>query len=98
MMKVWLDDLRPAPSGWIHVRTTDEAIDLLDQGVVEEISLDHDLGPEDSCHNGYDVLLHIELCVHDGCHTPPNHIYVHSANPPARKRMEAAVEKIERMR
>lgn len=29
-MKVWLDDERPAPKGWVHVKTADEAIHLLE--------------------------------------------------------------------
>ena len=58
-MKVWLDDVREAPEGWIHIRTPEEAIDLLRSGAVEEISLDHDLGifTEEGEATGYDVLL-----------------------------------------
>jgi hypothetical protein len=43
-VRVWLDDVRKAPEGWVHVKTPEEAIDLLRSGEVEEISLDHDLG------------------------------------------------------
>jgi hypothetical protein len=43
-VKVWLDDQRAAPEGWVHVRTPEEAIRLLRRGEVEELSLDHDLG------------------------------------------------------
>jgi NAD+-processing family protein with receiver domain len=43
-VRVWLDDERAAPEGWAHVRTPEEAIELLRGGDVEEISLDHDLG------------------------------------------------------
>jgi hypothetical protein len=43
-VKVWLDDEREAPEGWVHVRTPEEAIELLRAGEVEELSLDHDLG------------------------------------------------------
>jgi len=39
-----LDDVCEAPDGWIHVRTPEEAIELLRSGQVGEISLDHDLG------------------------------------------------------
>ena len=42
-MRVWLDDQRAAPEGWVHVRTPEEAIELLRGGEVEELSLDHDL-------------------------------------------------------
>jgi hypothetical protein len=43
-MRVWLDDVRDAPDGWVHVQTPEEAIELLRSGKVKEISLDHDLG------------------------------------------------------
>lgn len=45
-MRIWHDDVRAAPeSGWEWVRTNDEAIKYLQhKGLVEEISLDHDLG------------------------------------------------------
>jgi len=96
-VKVWLDDVREAPEGWIHVRTPEEAIDLLRAGGVEEISLDHDLGlftaePETT---GYDVLLWIEREVVEGRFTPPL-IGVHSANPVARRRMGQAIASIKR--
>jgi hypothetical protein len=43
-MRVWLDDRRPTPEGWVRVRTPEEAIELLRAGGVGELSLDHDLG------------------------------------------------------
>jgi hypothetical protein len=43
-MKVYLDDERPVPDGWIGCKTPSEAIELLKTGQVETISLDHDLG------------------------------------------------------
>ena len=92
-MKVYLDDERVAPTGWVRVRWPDEAIELLRSGEVRELSLDHDLG-DDERGTGYDVLLWIEEQV--ACHRfiPPL-ITVHSANPAARIRMEAAIRAIE---
>jgi hypothetical protein len=43
-VRVWLDDRREAPEGWVRVRTPEEAIELLRRGGVDELSLDHDLG------------------------------------------------------
>jgi hypothetical protein len=43
-MKVWHDDIRPAPEGWTWARTNTDAIRLLVENEVSEISLDHDLG------------------------------------------------------
>lgn len=88
-MKVFLDDLRPAPDGWVRVFWPDEAIALLRTGKVSDISLDHDLG-DDQRGTGYDVLLWIEEAVITDNFNPPRMI-VHSANPAARARMEAAM-------
>lgn len=43
-MKLWHDDIRPAPQGWIWVRTNEEAIEHLKTGAYTHISMDHDLG------------------------------------------------------
>jgi hypothetical protein len=99
-MRVWLDDLREAPKGWVHVRTPDEAINLIRSGGVEEISLDHDLGlatPEAE-RTGYDVLawLEKEVATETWQFEVPE-IYVHSANPVGRRRMEQAIASIERL-
>jgi hypothetical protein len=96
---VWLDDVREAPDGWVHVRTPEEAIELLNSGEVEEISLDHDLGlatPE-SERTGYDVLVWLEEAVATGAWKHPVPVIrVHSANPVGLRRMEQAIESISR--
>ena len=46
-MKVYLDDLRTPPDGWVLVQWPEEAIELLETGEVTELSLDHDLGVDD---------------------------------------------------
>jgi len=61
-MKVFLDDERPTPTGWIRAYWPDEVIALLNTGQVEELSLDHDLG-DDHRGTGYDVILWIEKAV-----------------------------------
>ena len=45
-MKVYLDDVRQAPEGWVRTYTVAETIELLKTGEVVELSLDHDLAPE----------------------------------------------------
>jgi hypothetical protein len=47
-----LDDVRPAPEGWMHVRTAAEARRVFQEYVVEHASLDHDLGICPSCTPG----------------------------------------------
>lgn len=92
-LKVYLDDERIAPEGWVQVRWPDEAIKLLQTGSVSHLSLDHDLG-DDQRGTGYDVLLWIEQEVVLSKFIPPSNIKVHSANPAARKRMLVAIESI----
>jgi hypothetical protein len=98
-VKVWLDDQRPAPEGWVHVRTPEEAIGVLRGGGVEELSLDHDLGLDvgERERTGYDVLLWLEAEVAAGRTHPPAVIAVHSGNVGAVRRMELAIESIRRL-
>lgn len=51
-MNLWLDDMRPAPIGWVHVKTVDEAKEKLLTGEVDACSLDHDLGACEQCMAG----------------------------------------------
>jgi len=93
--KIWLDDLRQAPDGWLHVMWPEEAITALFKGGVTHIHLDHDLG--DGEHgSGYDVLLWIEQAMMMGCLRIPV-ITVHSANVSAKQKMLAAIDKIKRI-
>ena len=94
-MKLYLDDERIPPEGWIHVRWPEEAIEILKTGKVTELSLDHDLG-DDSHGTGYDVILWIEEAVATGGFVAPR-ITVHSANPSARQKMEAGINSIQRL-
>ena len=98
-MRVWLDDERSAPAGWVHVRTPNEAIELLGGGEVEELSLDHDLGlvVGERERTGYDVLLWLEAEVAAGRRRPPAVMTVHSGNVGAVKRMEQAIVSIRRL-
>ena len=94
-MKVFLDDERPAPDGWVLARWPEELIRYLEAGTVEAVSLDHDLG-DDERGTGYDVLLWIEEAVATRGFRPPE-MAVHSANTSARVKMEAAMHSISRL-
>lgn len=91
-LKVYLDDERVTPEGWVRVYWPSEAIELLESGVVEIISLDHDLGDDDRG-TGYDVVLWIEEAVALRGFKPPI-ISVHSANSSAAMKMRAGIESI----
>ena len=94
-MRVFLDDERTTPDGWVRVYWPNEAIKLLETGMVAELSLDHDLG-DDERGTGYDVVLWIEEAVALRDFKPPK-ITVHSANSSAREKMVAGIRTIERM-
>lgn len=91
-MRVFLDDVRHAPDGWVRVYWPDEAINLLKTGMVEELSLDHDLGDDDRG-TGYDVILWMEENVAIGGFIPPR-IFIHSSNASAREKMLAGIRNI----
>lgn len=93
-MKVFLDDERVTPEGWVRAYWPEEVIALLASGQVTELSLDHDLG-DDERGTGYTVLLWLEEQVIMHGMIPPR-IYVHSANSSARLKMEAAIASIDR--
>ena len=94
-MKVYLDDERRAPDGWVQVHWPEEVINLLESGKVTELSLDHDLG-DDAHGTGYDVILWVEHAVATRGFQPPS-IRVHSANSSARIKMESGIRSIERL-
>lgn len=79
----------------MRVYWPDEAIELLESGAVEELSLDHDLG-DDERGTGYDVVLWIEEAVALRGFKPPK-IAVHSANSSARDKMIAGILSLERL-
>ncbi len=92
-MRVYLDDERVTPDGWIRVYWPEEAIALLESGQVEEISLDHDLG-DDEHGTGYDVVLWIEEAVALRGFKPPR-MFVHSANSSAEEKMLSGIQAIQ---
>lgn len=86
-MKIWLDDMRPAPDGWVWVRTVEEAIELMSSGEVVEASLDHDLG--DGEQEGYRLVLWMA----ENDTWPTGFVSVHSSNPPGAERMCGVIER-----
>lgn len=94
-MRIFLDDERPTPEGWVRASWPQEVIALLEAGGVTEVSLDHDLG-NDERGTGYDVVLWVEEAVATRGFVAPK-LVVHSANSSARAKMEQGIAKIERL-
>jgi len=101
-MKLWLDDIRPAPLGWEWVMNIEDAKKYLASGKVTDASLDHDLGACAYCHLVNEVTWEgvMPHCTHVGTgwdlvlwmvttgHWPTNQPKVHSMNPVGTARMK----------
>lgn len=78
-MKLYVDDLRQPPDNtWVVVKTSREALELLEclklSGTrIEVISLDHDLGGDDTTRP-----IMLWMCENDWW---PGAMYIHTANP-----------------
>lgn len=85
-MKLWVDDLRPPPSGdWWWAKTSKRAVAFLYYPWITEMSLDHDLGGDDTTRS---VVLH--MCEHGAW---PDKIAVHTANPVGREWLEGMIDR-----
>jgi hypothetical protein len=99
-MKLWIDDVRPAPEGWVWIQTTDEAIAFIIMNKpsldpIEIISLDHDCG--DFLYEGGDyinILKEMEWMSEIGS-KDFSHIqfHLHSANPVGVANMRRIIER-----
>lgn len=95
-IKIYLDDERKTPAGYVGVTSPKQVINLLKKYDVDEVSLDHDLGDDNRIGTGYDVLLWIEEQVFTNPKFKCPKIKIHTANPSARKKMELALKSIKR--
>lgn len=97
MKKLWLDDLRQEPEGWIRAKTASQAIMLLATGAFGEVSLDHDLG-HDLAGDGYQVISWLEEQIEEDPSFYIPIIKIHTSNPGARIKMSLAAKNIEKIK
>lgn len=104
-MKLYLDDMRQTPEGYIGCRWPDEVICHLLSGLVEEVSLDHDLGDADAAkaenrkeRTGMDVLTWVQKQVVQNLagFIPPK-MKVHSSNAAGIRDMNNVINRIEEL-
>ena len=85
-MKIWLDDLRPAPEGFIWCRSVNEAKSMIEEAErsssVELIDCDHDLG--DYAQDGGDGIKLLDWLAERGTFYP---VALHTMNPVGRENM-----------
>lgn len=93
MMKLWIDDVRPAPQSYMWIITTTEAIKtiLAFRNDIEEISLDHDAG--DYVAYGGDYIKILDKMEEKGINNIS--IHLHTANPVGRENMRRIIKKNE---
>ena len=89
-IRLFVDDIRNPEDlglrGWTVARTSDDAIRILRNGSVESLSLDHDLGGEDT---GYRVACWLE----EHGVWPRLGVLCHSANPVGKARIQAVIDR-----
>lgn len=98
-MKLWIDDIRPAPEGYTHIRTANCAMKYISMhpNDIEIVSLDHDAGDFGGVANGGDyieILKELERLTHiRGMDFSNIKFRLHSANPVGVANMRAIIEK-----
>ena len=94
-MRIYLDDKREAPFGWIRTYTVEETIEALETRQVTHLSLDNDLGlPRE----GYEVLDWLEKTIYFDSTFPVPEVAIHSSNSVRIDHMKRTLESIKRIR
>jgi hypothetical protein len=97
-MKLWIDDVRPAPEGYLWVKSVNEAIIEIkhiegsvyigENDTIELINIDHDAG--DYANDGGDYIKLLDWLEETGRSYP---IRIHSMNPVGAQNMRAIIER-----
>ena len=90
-MKIWLDDIRPAPAGYEHIKSVNSARMIIEKAeaagdAIELIDVDHDLG--DYAADGGDAIKLLDWLAERQSFYP---IHIHTANPVGRANMERLI-------
>ena len=98
-MKLWIDDIRPAPNNYFLVRTVNQAIYIIrrienydkkhnHENSLELIDIDHDAG--DYAFDGGDYIKLLDWLEETGRNYP---IHIHSMNPVGIANMRAIIQR-----
>lgn len=87
-MKIWLDDIRPPPKGYMWCKSVNQAIWLIQTTIedIEVIDCDHDLGDYSS--DGGDGIKLLDWLAENELYYP---IKLHTMNPVGRANMERTI-------
>lgn len=97
-VKLYLDDDRQTPDGWVRVYGIEQAKTVLRSRRVSHLSVDNDLGSLDPKTEGFNLLNWLEETVHDDPTFPVPIITVHSANAGRAPSMRQTAAKLELIR
>lgn len=95
-LKLFVDDFRKCPEGWVVARTVTEAIRFIATQSIKEVSLDHDIACEPAVggsHTSWEtfepVARYLALLneMYKLTNTVPIEIKIHTANPQGGKKM-----------
>ena len=92
-MKLWIDDIRPAPEGYVCCKSVNGAICILSaydyiNSEIEIIDIDHDAGKY-ACDGG-DYIKLLDWLEETGRNYP---IHIHSMNPVGVKNMRRIIQR-----
>lgn len=91
-MKIWLDDIREAPNGYVHCKSVNEAIAVIkvkeQKEKIEIIDCDHDLG-DFACDGGDGIKL-LDWLLERNTKYP---IRLHTMNPVGRDNMQCMIDR-----
>lgn len=95
-LKVYLDDKRTTPDGYLRAFWPEHVTEYLNLLPIKEISLDHDLG-DDEHGTGYDVVCFLEEKVYFDRNYKLPEIKTHTDNSSARDKMWRGIDNILKM-
>lgn len=92
-MKIWVDDVRPAPKGYMNAYTTNIAINIIKLAVENEINIeildiDHDAG--EWAYDGGDYIKILDWMERNQISIP---IRIHSMNPVGVENMRRIIQR-----
>ena len=92
-IKIWLDDERPAPEGYVHCHSVNEVINRINQSEIDKVyidllDLDHDLG--DYAKDGGDGIKLVDWLAETKKFYP---IKLHTMNPVGRENMQREIDR-----
>lgn len=97
IIKIWVDDVRPAPNGYIHCRSVNEAktaIRFYERNFSDDtilIDLDHDSG--DYFNDGGDYIKILDWLEEEGIVDTGYFFHLHTMNPVGAENMRRIIQR-----